>query len=196
MGGLERLNLMSSADISKWNKKYAASEISGKQAPDEELIRYADLLPNSGLALDLACGLGKNALYLAQQGLDVVALDGSSKGLAVLDQAANTLGLSARLQTLQADLDEYALPEAHFDLIVVVRYLNPPLFPAIAAALKPGGVLLYKTFNRKVLESRPHFNASFTIEQDALCTGFSNLLSLQNQYDEHEYSFLLAKKQA
>ena len=187
---------MSSADISKWNKKYAASEISGKQAPDEELIRYADLFPKSGLALDLACGLGKNALYLAQQGLDVVALDGSSKGLAVLDQAANAFGLSAKVQTLQADLDEYALPEAHFDLIIVVRYLNPLLFPAIAAALKPGGVLLYKTFNRNVLKSRPHFNASFTIEQDALLAGFSSLRPLQNQCDEHEYSFLLAKKRA
>ena len=187
---------MSSADISKWNKKYAASKSPGKQVPDEELIRYADLLPKSGLALDLASGLGKNALYLAQQGLDVVALDGSSKGLAVLEQAAKTLGLSARLQTLQADLDEYALPKAHFDLIVVVRYLNPPLFPAIAAALKPGGVLLYKTFNRNVLESRPHFDASFTIEQDTLRTGFSSLLSLQNQCDEHEYSFLLARKPA
>lgn len=187
---------MSSADITKWNKKYASSESPGDQAPDEELIRYTDMLPKSGQALDLACGLGKNALYLAQQGLDVVALDGSSKGLAVLDQAAKIPGLSARLQTLQADLDEYALPEAHFDLIVVVRYLNPSLFPAISAALKPGGVLFYKTFNRRVLESRPGFNASFTIEQDALRTGFSSLRLLQTQCDEHQYSFLLAKKPA
>lgn len=185
---------MSSADISKWNKKYASSESPGNQVPDEELIRYADLLPTSGLALDLACGLGKNALFLAQQGLDVIALDGSSKGLAVLDQAANTLGLSARLQTLQADLDVYALPAAHFDLIVVVRYLNSSLFPAISAALKPDGVLFYKTFNRRVLESRPGFNASFTIEQDALCAGFSSLLPLRNQCNERQYSFLLAKK--
>lgn len=187
---------MSSADITKWNKKYASSESTGEQLPDDELIRYADLLPKSGLALDLACGLGKNALYLAQQGLDVVALDGSAKGLAVLERLAGTLGLSVRIQTLQADLDEYTLPVAHFDLIVVVRYLNPSLFPAIVLALKPGGVLLYKTFNRKVLQSRPHFNESFTIECDALRAGFSSLLSLQNQCDESEYSFLLAKKQA
>lgn len=186
---------MSSADIAKWNKKYASSISPIKDAPDDELMRYAALLPKTGLALDLACGLGKNALYLAQQGLDVIALDGSSKGLSAVKQAAETLGLSARLQTLQADLDEYPLPREYFNLIVVVRYLNPGLFSDIAAALKPGGVLLYKTFNRNVLESRPGFNVSFTIEQEALQTGFSSLLPLQNQCDEHKYSFLLAKKQ-
>lgn len=185
---------MSLADIEKWNSKYASSEIPLQAVPDQELIRYADLLPKSGLVLDLACGLGKNALYLAQQGLDVVALDGSSKGLAVLNQAAEVLGVSANLQTRQADLDEYVLPGRHFDLIIVVRYLNPALFPAIEAALKPGGVLLYKTFNQSVLQSRPAFNASFTIEEAALRAGFPGLLPLKAHCDEYQYSFMLARK--
>ncbi len=185
---------MSFADISKWDKKYAGSDLALSAEPDPEFLLYADFLPATGAALDLACGLGKNSLYLAQQGLEVMALDGSSEGLARVDQAAELSGLSQRLKTVQADLDEYCLPEAGFDLIVVVRYLKPELFPAISTALKPGGVLFYKTFNRKVLESRPAFNASFTIEQAQLEAGFPDLQRMDAQSAEREYSFILARK--
>ena len=185
---------MSLADINKWNKKYASSSSPSQAPPDEELERYADCLPKFGLALDLACGLGKNALFLAKMGMDVEALDGSTEGLSHLSQAADQLGLATRLTTRQADIDDYELPAAHFDLIVVVRYLNRALFPAIQAALKPGGILLYKTFNQKVLQSRPRFNAAFTIEQDALIDGFPDLQPLQAMCKDQSYSFLLAKK--
>jgi len=187
---------MSQADISKWNNKYLTADITDQAVPDEELIRHTSAFPEGAHALDLACGLGKNTLYLARKGFDVLAVDGSSVGLAHLDEAAKALGVAANIHTQQADLDEYHPGEAKFDLIVVVRYLNRALFPMIQLALKPGGILLYKTFNHNVLKSRPAFNVDFTITPEALLDAFAGLQLISQHCDDDRYSFVLARKSA
>lgn len=187
---------MSNADRIKWEKKYAGSEALSQVQPDEELLACRLVLPCSGQALDLACGLGKNSLYLAQRGLQVTALDVSVQGLDKLSQAAQKLGLGSRISPVLADLDDYELKASSFDVIVVVRFLNRDLFAAIRDAIRPGGVLLYKTFNRRILEQRPGFNPDFTIETDELIRAFAglNILRANREDTQSEYAYILARK--
>lgn len=190
---------VSGKDTTRWNNKYTKNpSLASSVDADVELIKYKNLLPNKGLALDLACGKGKNSLYLASLGFDVTALDGSDTALQLLNTAAKAEGFTQKIKTLQTDLDKSELKKSHYDLIIVVRYLNRHLFADIEAALKPGGVLLYKTFNHNILANRPSFNLSYTIETAELIEGFSNMdVLLDNQSDTaSEYAVVMLKKRA
>lgn len=100
-----------------------------------------------GPCLDLACGRGRHALTVARWGVSVVGVDRSGEALRELALAANAEGLPVALA--RADLENAAntpLAEGRFGCVLVFRYLHRPLAPAIARALRPGGLLLYETF--------------------------------------------------
>ena len=105
------------------------------------VVRFATSVKPSGTVLDLACGQGRHARYLADQGFTVVGVDRDAAALAHLTGVAN-------VTTRCADLEAGAWPygERQFDGIVVTNYLHRPLLPLIVSALMPGGVLLYETF--------------------------------------------------
>lgn len=143
----------------RWNHRYA--DKSTPPAPAWILASHADLLPASGVALDLACGLGANALFLAAQGLSTRAWDISDEAIDKLNRSAEKQGLS--LLAEQRDVEERP-PDPHsFDVICVSRYLHRAICPQISAALKPGGLLFYQTFTlagralRKKGPSRPDY---------------------------------------
>lgn len=105
------------------------------------LAGHAALLPTAAHVLDLACGYGRNARWLAAQGHAVLAVDRDAAALAAL---AGVAGIT----TLCADLEgaPWPLADAQFDAAVVCRYLHRPLFPQLFATVKPGGLLFYETF--------------------------------------------------
>ncbi len=100
---------------------------------------------STGPVLDLACGGGRHARWFAARGLPVVAVDRQR-----LDAGgADDLGALPGIEFIQADLEDgspWPLGERRFTAIVVANYLHRPLFPRIAAALDPGGLLIYETF--------------------------------------------------
>src|SRR5450759_505464 len=110
-------------------------------APSEWVCRFARLIAAGGAVLDLACGHGRHARYLAGLGYRVEALDRHSAALATLDGLA---GISTRC----ADLEGSSWPydAGRFDGIVVTNYLHRPLVAALLDALRPGGVFIYETF--------------------------------------------------
>lgn len=134
----------SMTDPVDWNQKWrerGAEEL----IPDPWLERALPLLP-AGRALDLACGRGRNALYLATQGFAVTAVDASAEGLALLDQEARRRGLALTLR--QQDLEaEPQLPLAAYEVVIDFFYLQRSLFPSLKAALVPGGVVVMRTFS-------------------------------------------------
>lgn len=146
--------------------------------------------------MDLACGLGKNSLFLAKHGLDVDAVDGSIEGLNRLQAFAQASGLDERIQVYQADLDGYTLTESCYDLVLVVRYLNRKLFPTIASSIKPDGILIYKTFNRNILKQRPSFNPAYTIETQELADAFPMLEVIADNREDvnSEYAFMIGRQ--
>ena len=134
---------MSQADLRKWDERYRAGAYAERRHPSELLSRFAGQL-KPGRALDVACGAGRNSLFLAAAGFAVDAIDISEAGLERLRADATGSGLSIR--ALAADL-EHGIPdklslESAYDLIVVVRYVNLPLLASLADRLAPTGVLL------------------------------------------------------
>ena len=99
-------------------------------------------LPKPGVALDLAGGLGRHALWLASRGWQVTVVELSDVAIGKLSQAA--LELNVKLELLVGDAAEFRFEPAHFDLIVLFYHLDRSLFPGIVSALKPGGLLICK----------------------------------------------------
>ena len=99
-------------------------------------------LPKPGVALDLAGGLGRHALWLASRGWQVTVVELSDVAIAKLSQAA--LELNVNVDLFAGDAAEYKLEPAQFDLIVLFYHLDRSLFPRIVSALKPGGLLICK----------------------------------------------------
>lgn len=110
-------------------------------APSAWVERYAHLVPDGALLLDVAAGYGRHARFFARRGVRVVAVDRDADALAALDGVP---GVESRV----ADLEGAAWPFTHerFDAIVVVDYLHRALFPQLFDALAPDGTLLYETF--------------------------------------------------
>lgn len=97
-----------------------------------------------GRALDVACGAGRNTLLLAEHGWRALGLDISPVALYLARDEARRRDLDVDL--LAANLEDWPLPQAHFDLVCVFRFLDRALCPRLALSVKPGGVLIYETF--------------------------------------------------
>lgn len=138
---------MTQLDALKWNGRY---QIEGKKRqngrPCQLLLDYADLLPDTGLALEAAAGVAVHGLFLAERGWHVVALDISEVGLRLARQQALARGLA--LETAVFDLSHPWLPANYFDVILNFRFLERETFAVYKRALKPGGWLLFETFVR------------------------------------------------
>ena len=105
----------------------------------------------TGRALDLACGGGRDAAYLALAGYAVEAIDVLPDALERARDLARRSGV--HVETIQQDLEASpVLPAARYDLVSVLRFLHRPLLPAIRQALVPGGFVVYETFHRRDAE--------------------------------------------
>lgn len=157
-------------DIARWNERYARGNPNPDFQPDPLLERHRWLLEGKGKALDVACGVGHNALFLAGLGYQVVAVDGSFAGLAYCRERLRGEPLPVAL--VAADLDRFFPPPGYFDMVLVVRYLDRRLFSRWTSALRTGGLLIYKTFNHNILRERPNFPADYLLELGELSRRF------------------------
>ena len=135
---------MSDEDRRRWEERYGRSA-----APPGPPSRFvADWLEKysgqPGRALDAACGTGRNALALALHGWQVDAVDVSAAALARGRRAAAEGLPGGGIHWIEADLDDWPVTAAAYDLVVVSRFLDRRLAPALAGALHPGGHLLYE----------------------------------------------------
>lgn len=163
-------------DIERWNRKFRGREVGEAPQPDPWLAHCA-LLPRGGEALDIASGSGQNAVWLAERGFSVTAIDGSLEGMRLAVALARRRHVD--LGAVVADLDHYPLA-GRFDLIIVMHYLNRPLFADLPDHLMPGGVLMVKTFNRDFLKTRPDFNSDFVLDAGELTRCFGALEILEH----------------
>jgi tellurite methyltransferase len=156
---------MSGHDRVHWDNIYR--ENLGYPNPDPLLFPYVPPVLVGATpphrALDLAGGLGQNALWLASQGYRVDLIDISRVALVRAQREAAARALRT-INFIQSDLDEAALQTEAYEVVCVFRFLKRDLFPALRASVRPGGRVIYETFNRRHLEIAPQFNPDYVLE--------------------------------
>jgi len=138
---------MSSSERERWNQKYRESPDSWLE-PDSFLLRaFSEFIrprfPAGGRALDLAGGAGRNSIWLARQGWQVSLIDVSETGIELARQNAGPL--ARHIHYVVDDLTGFKAPQERFDLVMVFFYLERSIFSEILNAIRPGGLLVYKT---------------------------------------------------
>ena len=132
-------------DRARWDRRHA--EERATQDPSSFLKEIFQSDPWSipgGKALDIATGKGRNAIFLAERGFEVVGIDISPIALAEARRCAIEKSLAIAWQ--QADLEQIELPPARYDLVLNFNYLQRSLVPQIRQTLKPGGRVIFETY--------------------------------------------------
>jgi 2-polyprenyl-3-methyl-5-hydroxy-6-metoxy-1,4-benzoquinol methylase len=132
-----------------WDQRYASKTLAYGEAPNEFLAHMADRLPNKGSALDIGAGEGRNALFLASRGLNVLAVDQSEVGMQKAQRLAQERGLTLRAQAV--DLHDFDAEHNLFDVISSIfvhlpATLRTAVHKRVGAWLKPGGVFLLEAY--------------------------------------------------
>lgn len=187
---------MALKDKEKWNNKYATRAHSISEEPSDWLKDHSGLLPGQGICLEIAAGGGRNAIYAASLGYRVLAVDISEVVLRKAQERAKMK--NAEITTVVADLDTFDIPENAFDLIMGFIFLDRRLFPQIIKGLKPGGVLIYETFNEDHLKYTG-FRKEWVLGYNELLRAFKELRILgyrEEEKDESGYASLIARKES
>lgn len=129
-------------DRDRWDRLFNTVQYVYGKEPAQFLAESLPLLPKMGTALDIAMGEGRNAVFLARQGLEVEGVD-------ISDVAIRKAKLLARehnvtIQTVSADLNEYQIKPNSYDVILNFYYLQRNLLPQIRRGLKKGGVVVFE----------------------------------------------------
>lgn len=157
-----------------WESRYDTPDLIHGVEPVEFLAANVDLLPPSGLALDIAAGEGRNAVFLAELGFEVIALDISFHALVKCRRLAQSRGVD--VQTAAVDLTSFDLPSSRFDLILNINFLQRDLVPAIVSGLRVGGLVIFETLTVDHLRWKPEFNREFLLKRGELLELFEGLL--------------------
>jgi tellurite methyltransferase len=183
-----------------WNKKYSEGSHSSLE-PDPFLVSaYDEFLfgTSHGLALDVAGGVGRHSIWLAQRGWRVKLLDISEVGVKQAEKNAKRTGAASSISTEIRDLNTTQdLGREQYDLIVVFFFLQRELFPALLDAIKPGGILIYKTYTteQKNFPGGPS-HPMFLLQPNELLHAFPSLrvLHYHETIQERGVAELVARK--
>ena len=144
------------SELERWQERYATDEYRFGTAPNAFLSAQAHLLPKSGKALAIADGEGRNGVFLAERGLDVLSLDFSPNGQAKARKLAAARGVTIR--TEQADVIGWSYPADTYDVVAAIffQFAAPPerakIFAGIKRTLKKGGLLLLEGYGPEQLD--------------------------------------------
>ena len=171
---------MSIEDKIKWNKKYQTTpSLSQNRNASQKLIDFVKY-SKGDKALDVACGTGRNSIYLAKSNFTVDAIDISWIALQRLEQKGYE-----NIQTQLVDLDNYIPKENSYDLIIMTNFLDRALIPHLKNALKEKGILIIETYMHHSSNEKPNSNPDFLLQKDELKTFFEDSFNILN-YDEFD----------
>ena len=127
----------------RWDERYPTEDAELWKRPSRFLVDHLPLIP-LGRALDVACGPGRNAVFLAQRGFVVDGVDNSREGLTMARRFVEETGVSVNL--VFADLDHYVIRPGAYGLIINLFYLSREIIPDLIQGLSRGGYLLFESF--------------------------------------------------
>lgn len=180
-------------DADRWNSNYKTDVYLFGKRPIRFLEENVQRLPK-GKVLDIAMGEGRNGVFLATLGFDVLGVDISSEGLNKAHKLAEEL--NTKIETRVVDLETYSLPEEEYDVILCTYYLQRDLFPQIRKALRHGGMAVIETYNTEHLKYAG-FPRKYLLEPDELLEIFKgfDIIKHENFDDGKEaHSSIIVQK--
>lgn len=165
--------------------------------PSDWLLRQTDLLPHRGVALDLACGRGRHAVWLAGKGFEVHAVDRDPEAIAFVHRTAARRGLHIHAEVMDLEGERSPLAPDRYDVIVGFNYLHRPLFPALIDALRQRGLLVYETFTTAQAARGKPTNPAFLLlpgELFRLVGALSVLRRREGEFDGRDVASVVAQK--
>ncbi len=184
---------MSRDERDRWNRKWL--EVRNVPAP-ARLLRSQQGLLSSGLALDVACGLGQNSIWLAQHNYAVLGVDLSDVALQRARASALDRGLTGRVIFAQLDLDKWIPAATSVDLICVFRFLDRKLIHRLKLALRPTGLLFFETRHQGALKTHPNANPDYLLDVDELFRWFRTWQTLCVEISEESAATVARKPRA
>jgi tellurite methyltransferase len=159
----------------KWNSKYIDRILEEKNPIPNQRLKMLAAYLKGGTALDLACGLGGNSLFLAERNYQVQAIDISDVAISYLQKQAaqHHLNIEAQVRDL-TDLKQLSLPEGSFDVVVITYYLDRSVFPFIKHILKEGGYFFMETFYQSPLKDNLDVSNQYKLESRELLREFAD----------------------
>jgi tellurite methyltransferase len=160
-------------DQKRWDIRFGKKGFALGKDPNPFLKKNIRLLP-IGKALDIAAGEGRNAVFLAQQGFEVDAVDISEKGLKKAQKLAREKGV--KINTFLIDLDQYPIEKERYDLIANFYFLKRRLIPKIKRGLRKGGRVIFETYilEHRTLDTEGPKQANFFLKPNELLQLFKD----------------------
>jgi 2-polyprenyl-3-methyl-5-hydroxy-6-metoxy-1,4-benzoquinol methylase len=162
----------------KWNKRYL-ERTHGTLCPDQFLLdafdRYIEpIFPNKGRALDVAGGTGRHAIFLAAKGWDILLTDISEQGIE--NARINAAELARHIEFSVENLAQFQARGRQYEVVLVFFFLKREIFPELLKALKPGGLLIYKTYTRAQIKfGGGPTNPAYLLDENELLHSFREL---------------------
>ena len=160
---------MAIKDQIKWDKKYQETPRLLEKRDVSIKLKEAIKFANTGLALDIACGAGKNSIYLAKNNFSVESYDISKVALDSLNEKRD-----ANIKTFLTDLEGFIPQQNKYDLIVMTNYLDREIIPSLADALTTDGVLFIETYMQDDKNEKKSSNPNYLLQQNELKTFFDD----------------------
>jgi len=184
---------MSEFDREKWNKKYKEKPALLQARPPSPMVAAYALKTNGKNAVDLACGNGRNTLFLAANGFHVDAVDISAVVLKNLKNKIDTLDVTL----VESDLDTFTPVSDQYDLAVMTNYLDRDLIVRTANTLKQGGIFIIETYMTHQENEKKDSNPDFLLHKEELLTLFNdrfNILEYREFWNEAHELYKMRKQ--
>lgn len=185
--------------MADWDQRYRRGEHATKEP--SPLLRTAIASLKPGRALDIACGVGRHAIFLAEHGWRVTAVDSSHVGIEILQQRAREAGLTVEARVADLESGEFQIEPGIYDLVCVFYYLQRDLFSPIRAGVKRGGAVVAAIHLNDGKEDAKPANFAFLLEPGELKQLFADweiTYYREGESDEgghhHDTAYLIARK--
>jgi len=185
--------IMAIEDQIKWDTKYNETpkllEKRDVGLKLKEAIKYSTV----GIALDIACGAGKNSIYLAENDFEVESLDISKVALDVLKDYNYK-----NITTILTDLDGFTPSEDKYNLIVMTNFLDRDMIPRLVNGLTSGGILFIETYMVHISNTKKSSNLNYLLKEGELKTFFDENYKIldYSEFDNEPYELYKMRKQS
>ena len=188
---------MSLKDKEKWDAKYLKkSQLLRPREASRNLQEYLQHC-KVGRALDLACGAGRNSIFLAQCGFNVDALDIAEIAIDALKDEAKQRDLDSKIDTYLVDLDEHEIENDIYDLIVMTNYLDRAVLESSMGALKKDGILFVETYMINEENEKTQSDPNNLLKNQELKEMLDDSWQIlhYNEFENEDYEIYKMKKQ-